>query len=385
METDRTVRRLTALEQSASSARVLNLLSIHRRLGQGAPELAEAPFFRNKLLDRSIILKHRLRTHEYGYFVSPKPTATKILVPIDGQDLRVGARSVFVGQRDFEQVVSEAFGDDLKPGAPDRRILELIDVLPSLDPFLLREQLRANGFEPDRSYFGISEADVQRMFDFVRGEITALVAMSSADGQATHAHASRLVDKLLSNAVDGGFEPLKVTLKLSDQEYIDGVFSWRGFLYYKWVLGDLQSDLKAVTSELAAINPRGPKSPEAAAYLAEARPRLHQAVIQSAASAQRMLNIYNDAYSALTVDRQPNAFRAFLLSAPDMFSSLGEMLGGVQHIISFWRYRFPIGKPRVVAPDELMDIFLDFEDSMAFAQVEVAKAAPLPHRLAIAL
>jgi hypothetical protein len=56
------------------------------------------------------------------------------------------------------------------------------------------------------------------------------------------------------------------------------------------------------------------------------------------------------------------------LAAPDMFMSLGEQLGAIQHVVSFWRYRFPEGRPALIAPDELMDLFLDFEDSMAFAQ-----------------
>jgi hypothetical protein len=49
-----------------------------------------------------------------------------------------------------------------------------------------------------------------------------------------------------------------------------------------------------------------------------------------------------------------------------MFYNLGEQLGAVQHIISFWRYRFPEGDRRLVSHDELMDMLLDFEDSLTF-------------------
>ncbi|HEX5379622.1 MAG TPA: hypothetical protein VFW47_13675 [Phenylobacterium sp.] len=373
MENDRSVRRLTALEQSASTARVLNLLATHRKLGDD-PDLAQAPLFKNRLLDRSIILKHRLRGHEYAHFASPRPTATKLLIPIDSTDLKVGARSVFVGQKDFDQVVESVFGDDLKPGSSDRQVLDLIDGLPSLDPFLLREHLRAHGVEPARAYFSISDADVQRMFDFVREEIMALVALSSGDNPATHAHASRLVEKLLSNAPDSGFEPLKATLKLSDQEYMDGVFSWRGFLYYKWVLGDLAEPMGQVMVEIAQIQGRGPKDPEAATYIPEAKNRLQMAVGRTASNVQAMLDVYDKAYSSLTQDSKPMAFRDFLLSAPAMFADLGEQLGAIQHVISFWRYRFPQGRPRLVSPGDLMDILLDFEDSMVFTPEETARA-----------
>jgi len=369
MENDRSLRRLTSLEHSASTARVLNLICTHRN-NAGSTEIAQAPFFKNRMLDRTIILKHRLRPHEYAAMSSPKPTATKILIPIDTSDLRAGAHSFFVGQKNFDQLIVEVFGDDLKPGSRDRRVLELVDGLPSLDPFLLRECLRSNDLEPARAYFNISDADIARMHEFVRQEVMALVSLSSGDAQGTYGHSSRLVDKLLSNAPDSGFEPLKETLKLTDQEYMDGVFSWRGFLYYKWVLRDLEDPLKRVVDEILKIQPRGPKNPEASRYIPEARTRLEAAIAEASASVGAMLDVYNKAYASLTEDGKPNAFRDFLLTAPGMFSSLGEQLGAIQHTISFWRYRFPEAQARLVAPDELMDVFLDFEDSFVFSQRE---------------
>ena len=363
MEKDRTVRRLTALEQSASSARVLNLSAIHRK-NPADPALIEAPFFSHRLLDRSIILKHRLRPHEYSMFATPKPTATKLLIPIDNEDLRAGAHYAFVGQRDFDEVVQSMFGKDFRPGSRDRIVLDLIDSLPSLDPFLLREQLRRHDIEPARVYFGITDADIQRMFEFVRGEIASLVALSSQEGSSAATGAGRLVEKLLSSRPEDGFEPLKVTLKLSDKEYLDGVFAWRGFLYYKWQLEELRGVVGQVAMEIAAIAPRGPRDPDATQYLPGARQRIHNTVGQALSRVQALLDVYNKAYAGLTEGGKPMGFRDFLLTAPSMFTELCECLGGIQHIISFWRYRFPPGKARMISPAELMDVFLDFEDSL---------------------
>ena len=363
MEKDRTVRRLTALEQSASSARVLNLSAIHRK-NPADPALIEAPFFSHRLLDRSIILKHRLRPHEYSMFATPKPTATKLLIPIDNEDLRAGAHYAFVGQRDFDEVVQSMFGKDFRPGSRDRIVLDLIDSLPSLDPFLLRKQLRRHDIEPARVYFGITDADIQRMFEFVRGEIASLVALSSQEGSSAATGAGRLVEKLLSSRPEDGFEPLKVTLKLSDKEYLDGVFAWRGFLYYKWQLEELRGVVGQVAMEIAAIAPRGPRDPDATQYLPGARQRIHNTVGQALSRVQALLDVYNKAYAGLTEGGKPMGFRDFLLTAPSMFTELGECLGGIQHIISFWRYRFPPGKARMISPAELMDVFLDFEDSL---------------------
>jgi hypothetical protein len=360
---DRTVRSLVVLEESASTARVLNLAATMRN-STDEPTLKARPFFENRILNSSIIVKHRIRPHELELFSKPRASATKIMAPIDGYDLKLGARFLMVGQRDFDETAEEMFGESLRSGRRDRQVLELIDELPSLDPFLLRENLKRNGFEPARGYFAISDADVERMYAFVRAQVTALVGLSSEQSGDTAQAASRLVDKLLSNSPDEGFGPLKEGLRLSDKDYADGVFGWRGFLYYKWVLDELGPQIGQVLKEVATIHPRGPKSPDSNNYLPKARRRLEAAISQAVYGVNRMLAVYDNAYASLTQDGQPTAFRDFLLAAPDMFMSLGEQSGAVQHILSFWRYRFPLGRRVTISPDELMDIFLDFEDGL---------------------
>ena len=373
MDNDRSVRRLTALVESSSTARVLNLLAIHRKPTDD-PELAEAPFFGNKLLNRSIVLKHRVRPHEAALFGKPRANATKILIPIDSADLRAGARTVFVGQKDFDLVTRPVFGGDLEKGSNDRRVLELIDGLPSFDPFLMREHLRAHEIMPARGYFGISDADAVRMLDFVREEIMALVALSSGGAGSVQFNATRLAEKLLSSAPDGGFEPLKATLKLSDQEYVDGVFSWRGFLYYKWLLGDLARPMGETMEAIIQIQGRGPKDPEAAAYIPAAKSRIQMAMGQAASKVQDLIATYDTAYAGLTRDGKPGRFRDFLLQAPGMFITLGEQLGAIQHVVSVWRLRFPPGRPKLISADELQDMLMDFEDGLMFQPAEESNA-----------
>jgi len=362
---DRTIRSLVALSESASTARVLNLVSTMRNLADD-PSLAERPFFQNRILNASIVVKHRVRPHEAELFSKPRATATKIMAPMDGKDLKLGARFLMVGQKDFDQSADEMFGEGVKQGGRDRQVLELIDDLPSLDPFLVREHLKRNGIEPARGYFAISDADVERMHTFARAEVTALVSLSSAQSGDAAQAASRLVEKLLSNSPDAGFEPLKEVLRLSDKDYADGVFGWRGFLYYKWVLAELTPKLTDVLADVLSVQARGPRTQESTNYLPAARKRLGIAINQAVDGVNRMLAVYDKAYMSLTLDGQPTAFRDFLLAAPAMFMSLGEQSGAVQHIVSFWRYRFPPGRRAPISPEELMDIFLDFEDGLIF-------------------
>ena len=89
-------RSLSSLEDSASTARVLNLRKVYADFSED-PAYQKAPFFQNPVLNRSLIVKHRLRQNERDDFVVARNVATKLIIPIDTTDLKLGAQYVFVG------------------------------------------------------------------------------------------------------------------------------------------------------------------------------------------------------------------------------------------------------------------------------------------------
>ena len=371
---ERNVRNLAHLQESASTARVLNLLRIQARRGKD-PDYLSKPFFYNSTLNRCILLKHRLRRHETELFFDGRQTATKLIFPIDGTDLKVGGRSVFVGQMNYDASMDGLLGDTWLTDTRDREMLDIIDSIPSLDPFLLREQLRRNGREPARAYFEISDADLSRMYAFVEREVQKLVDLcyQGAGGGAGEA-GSKLVKKILSNAVGAETEPLRLTLRLDHKEYQEGVFCWKGFLYYKWTVTEALPAVKRVTEAIGSAKPRGNIDLSTRTYLEKTRGDLQESIMKITNTARRSLAVYDKAFNGL-VDGQPNAFRDFLLGAPSMFTDLGERLGAINHITSFWDFRFPRGKMPVITPEELTDIFADFEASLAFPEVTGGPAA----------
>jgi len=368
--TDRVVRNLEHLKGSASTARVLNLLRVWEENGDsrsdGAirnPDWAARPIFRTSSLNRALIIKHRLRRNETDLFTGRRQVATKVIIPIDDEDLKTGGRYVFVNQIGFERMMTEAFG--VAPTHPDMETLRLIDRLPSLDPFLLREQLRRGGLDPAPCYFSISEGDLQRMQAFVHGEIEPLVTLS-LDGDTVAVasdSAARMAAKILSNSPGDQLDALRLTLRLAPEQYQEGVFCWKGFLYYKWTLSILLGEVAAVAEAVRTIKPVGTVDRQAREYLDRSRAVLRGRIIRTCDEVSRTLQVYDDAYARLTQEGRPTAFRDFLLDAPSMFAKLGDQLGAVQHIVSYWRFRFrPAAHPAGV--EELMDIFMDFETGL---------------------
>lgn len=360
---DRSFRSLSGLERTASTSRVLNLAAVAAE-NAGDPEYEAAPFFKASALNGAVIIKHRLRLDEQLIFETSKKIATKVIIPFERTDLSLGGRSLFVGQRGWQDQLNQLRGN-AEGEERDVALLEALDELPSLDPFLLREHLKRRDFNIAPCYFAISAADLDRMQRFVSSEIAKLVELAYGGQSATGNNISKLVHLLLSGEVDGRLEPLRLTLGLEGDNFREGIFSWKGFLYYKWVLTSLWPELRSVLDELTEIKIVGPRDSEMMAQVKEVGAKVNAAILGQVRNVRTTLKVYDDAFAELTTAGNPMAFRNFLLKAPEMFISLGERTGMVSHIASFWRYRFPKGRALRVELDELLDILMDFHQGLA--------------------
>jgi len=317
-------------------------------------------------LNRSIIIKHKLRADELDLFSDKRATGTKILVPIDANDLKLGGHYLFINQKNFDQIVKSTLGESFFSDNRDRTVLDLLDVTPSLDPFLIREQLKRFGIFPAECYFEISKADIDRMHAFVTHEISILVSKSFGENENGLLKANRLVTKILSNGADEDLDPLRINLQMQPSEFLEGLFCWRGFLYYKWCHVSAIPKINSTMKQMIKYSPVGPVDNETRNEIGKIRVSLAKGLIATIASIDVILSRYDEAYNGLTKYNNPQLFRQFLLTAPFLFKELGECLGVVSHIISYWGYRFPVEKQSAISAAELLRMFTDFNDSLTF-------------------
>ena len=360
----RSHRDLAALASTASSSRVLNLALLDQLHG-GEAEHRAHPLFRSRHLNTAIIIKHRLRANERAAAKGGRLNATKVVLPFEIRTLRLGGQTFFVGEPGQEAMLRETAGLSVEDLQHDQRVLAQIDMLPSLDPFLLREQLRRNGSSAANTYFNISQADLQRMLAFVAAEIRQLVSL--ALGMGGDESAGRLAEALLSTHLDDRLEPLRLTLRLEGDAFREGVFCWKGFLYYKWMRGELMADVARVVKEIDRLRITGPRDRPSMEYIAATQEKVRQNLRIEMAAAKQSIDDYDRMFDELITHSKANAFRDFLLSAPAKFVQLGERLGAAAHVASFWRFRFPDLLSLVVTIEEALDILQDFESGLSGA------------------
>lgn len=369
---DRSFRNLSRLQESSSSSRVFNLYYLWKRYDERL-DVNRAPIFENKFLNQSIIVKHTLRADERHFFDGKVTTATKIIIPIDLHELKAGGRYLFVGQKDFDKVLKNTLGDKLASDCRDRVILEVLNAAPSLDPFLLKESLARIGIKASPEYFDVSKADSAQMRAFAQKEIAGLINVSFAQSASLTAYAERLVSKIMSIKSDEQLEPLRQTLRLQHDEFEDGLFSWKAFLFYKWTKSNTLNDVRNLMNGIKNVTPIGHINHENRVYIEKSRLGLCTRVVNTMTEILSILKIYDDAYEQLVKNANPRAFREFLLSAPGLFHTLGAQLGVINHLSSYWNYRFPEGKVNAKVPiGDLLDLFADFQRSLGLTMVDEA-------------
>jgi hypothetical protein len=118
-----------------------------------------------------------------------------------------------------------------------------------------------------------------------------------------------------------------------------------------------------VLREITKISPTGIVKPGLHAFLSQGRRSIIELVRDNAADVAKGLSVYDASFADLVAHQAPKAFRDFLLNAPHMFFEIGEKMGGITHIVEFWRHRFPAGHANLVDAEELSSIFHDYQRS----------------------
>jgi restriction endonuclease Mrr len=371
--TSRIVRKLSSLQETAASSRVLNLVTTWKQSGPQA-QYADRPLLENRVLNRSIIVKHQLRANERVYFDDKRLSATKIIIPIDMDNLNTGGYSIFIGERNYEARLRTILGSNSRQNARDREVLTMLDALPSFDPFLLREAVIKKGLDVAPCYFELSPADLVAMRALATEEVSSLVRLSFSGNAGLVAYTDRLINKILATKPDEQLEPLRHTLKLSPEEFEEGLFCWKAFLYYKWAQNDILDNAQALIEDILNIQPMGFLKQTERQYLNHSRMVTRRGLMDALDNIEKIVLLYDRAYCDLIKKGSPLLFREFLLTAPRLFHQLGGQLAAINHMSHFWAFRFHsrYANPKISGPD-LIELFLDFQQGLGISTDKGAK------------
>jgi hypothetical protein len=224
-----------------NTSRVLNLIALEKSVSRqaAASTLSSQPserFFCNELLNRAIFLKHNVRAGERHLFETHGHVETKILIPFDGSRFDLGARSFFIDESGFGEILRNFLKID--PDAEDEntrrdlKVLETLKNIPSFDPFVLRESLRCADIKIDPRYFSASYNEMKAATEAVYADIKPLIE-SALGKEATGQDLVRFVEQAWNVDDATSTNLFFETLRIPRSEWPDIVFAWKALLYYR--------------------------------------------------------------------------------------------------------------------------------------------------------
>ena len=373
---------LTHIRSSASTSRVLNL--VHAWMtNKDDPEFVRQPVFRHRLLNQSIIIKHTPREHEQPFFEFFCTNATKIIFPMDISELQLGGRSIFFEEEGAKGRLRRFlnYEETSEEWAQDLEILQVLSEMVSFDPYLLREHFHQIGRDVSRAYFTISDADLARISALTRHELYRLVKLAFGDSRQVTALTGKLNEKFLNRESDDALIPLTQAIGLPPGKHHETMFSWKGFLYYKWRLKDLLQRLPKVVAQLGSLKVQDANANERR-ELEEHLAEISNAIDHTLQGVQTALNRYDFSFESMVSNGKPKTFQRFLNEAPQAFEEVGTALSRLVHICSFWEFRFPDKSSMRINYDEASAILEDFAGQLSCYTMALEDSAPPPKRIA---
>jgi hypothetical protein len=359
----------------AGSARVFDCNGITRKLlDEGAG--GEGLFFRHPRLNSVVVIKHSVMPAERRSRRDP-PVGTKLFFPFNERNPAEGGSTIFLHDRQLENALNEKCGvnrlADKEAFEDDLRLLRLLARLPTLDPFLLRDVLEAEGIPVNDRYLDITDDHWTEIQGLIQQRFVPIVRAAFPEAKSSRPKAKRLIEKLWEAKDEQALAPIIRTFGLPEEGALDILYSWKVITFYAYQYQRIRPSLLELAQwlkegdPLSAIttgSPRGITARLNQSVRSELRIQWHR--IES------ILADYEDGYNKMFVKKTETApFLAFLRNCRATFWEIGDGLGKIDQAVVCWDRitgRYP---HRRVHPREALEGVFSILEEILGADLEV--------------
>jgi hypothetical protein len=325
---------------NAGSSRVFNCNDVARKLERREGE-ERRYLFKTPAMHHLVLVKEALRYDDPRH---PKGVAigSKIYVPYNHDEIYEGGRSIFFHSPNLLQVLHEQFGVERTEASSaaldhDMKVFRILDELPSLDGFLMRDALELEGVEANEAYFDVSPEERTAIQEFIRGKMEPLVRAAYGGKKPPSNKVTQLIDAMWEAKDLAALEPLVVAFRFPKDEALAIFGAWKGINFYSFQYHQARKKREALAQWLK--DDAMPKNLVPRDVLQVLEP-IRRATIERLRAhwvdADNTLKQYDKLYGEFVASANPGGFISFLRGAKAIYWQLGDSLSKIDHAINCW-------------------------------------------------
>jgi hypothetical protein len=279
-----------------------------------------------------------VRDNERHLFVERRPVATKIILPVDPPRLQLGGSSFMLGERIAERILCERLGLDRRSPDPrvkrDLMILDVLDSLATLDPFVVRERLALEDIRLPEILV-TSQIQIEHgVSDYVRSRLSPLGKATIERHKLEH-----LLDHILAGTRDDHSELLRQTFEIPADSWGRAVDVWRSALYYEYKALQFAPRWRRFADEVQCAKLRWFSAKASQEEVMRLRAQLAGCVAKTKWELDELLVTFNQAYrEQLLGHGSLKALGQHLMSLNAALYNFGTAYGVLQQFVDYWEY-----------------------------------------------
>jgi hypothetical protein len=324
----------------AGSARVFNCNDRARRLLSAGDD--RPYFFETPVLHHIVLVKEAWLDQRPSETVLRPAIGTKVYLPYNHDDVYEGGRSIFMHEPRFLEVLNEMLGLN---GAihrdhaleRDLKILHVLDQLPTLDGFLIRDALEIEGIAPNESYFEITGPERAAINEFLRRKFEPLVQAAFRGYVLLPNRVNDFVEKIWEAKDKEALAALIEALGFPPQDALTVFAAWKGINYYtfEYHRSERWRGEFSVWLRDKAI-PRQARKETERAYFNVSRRSIANRVRRHWNAAASIIAEYDMRYRRLVTGGDVRGFLSFLQGAHELYWRMGNSLSKLNHAVFCW-------------------------------------------------